>query len=139
MRRSASEILRSLEGRIARLESNKSSRKVGGFYGQYAKVDVYQCVIMLDTYDSSPAFDYCFMHLDKSVLNSAVKSFMSDMKEGERIGIIEDAWITSESKNAVNIRIEFSEESGELQSSDDKYVQWILDHCWKRPNTLNIG
>ena len=138
MRRSASEVIRNLESRIARLEGSKSQR-TAGFYGQHIKVDIDKCVIMLQTYDSSDGFDYCFMHLNESVLNSAVKSFMSDMKQGEKIGIIEDAWITSKSKNAVSISIEFSEESEELQDSDPKYVDWIMDNCWLRPNTVNIG
>ena len=139
MRRSASEIIRNLEGRIARLESRKTSRTAGGFNGQTAKVDVDTCVIMLDTHDSSERFHYCFMHLEDSILDRAVKSFIADMKVGQRMGIIESVRITSGGDNSVSITLDFSEESEDLQMESDSNVDWIIDNCWHRPNTINIG
>ena len=114
-------------------------KTAGGFRGQTAKVDVDKCVIMLNTYDSSEIFHYCFMHLKDNVLSSAVKSFMSDMKEGQRMGIIESVRITSDSGNSVSIILEFSEASEDLQMESDSNVDWIMDNCWDRPNTINIG
>ena len=64
MRRSASEIIRNLETRIAKLEGRKES----SFYGNSTKIDHSKCVIMLETNDSSPLFQYCFMHLDSALL-----------------------------------------------------------------------
>ena len=136
MRRSASEIIRNLEQRIARLEGSKSQRTAGGFYGDTTKIDNNKCVIMLETYDSSETFDYCFMHLDSGVLNSAVKSFMSDMQKGQKLGIVEYARITSKSGSCVCIRVEMSEDWDQM---DSRLSDWLMKHCWERPNTINIG
>ena len=135
MRRSASEIIRNLESRIARLEGSKSQRTAGGFYGDSTKIDHNKCVIMLDTDDSSAIFDYCFMHMNDSLLNSAVKSFMSDMKQGQKMGIVEDAWITSKSDSCVCVRIEFEHDLDQT----DAVIEWMMSKCWERPNTINIG
>jgi len=75
------------------------------------------------------------MHMNGSLLNSAVKSFMSDMKQGQKMGIIEYASITSKSASCVCIRIEFE---ADLDQTDE-VIEWMLSNCWERPNTINIG
>ena len=135
MRKSASETIRNLEMRIARLESLKTSKTAGGFYGNSTKIDHNKCVIMLDTHDSSEQFNYCFMHMNDSLLNSAVKSFMSDMKQGQKMGIVEDAWVTSKSDSCVCISIEFEPDLDQT----DAVIEWMVSKCWERPNTINIG
>ena len=155
MRRSASEIVRNLEMRIARLESRKTSRTAGGF-NFYSHIEHNRCVIMLDTHDSdmlealydntnmdlkklnSETFHYCFMHLQDKVLNNAVKYFMADMKEGQRMGIIKSVRTTSASGNAVSFTLEFSESLDLLMESESN-VDWIKDKCWERKNMINIG
>ena len=136
MRRSASETIRNLENRIARLESLKTSKTAGGFFGNTTKIDNNKCVIMLETYDSSETFDYCFMHLNQSVLNSAVKSFMSDMKQGQKMGIVETFHVSSKSDSCVCIEIEMSSDWDQM---DSNLSDWQMKHCWERPNTINIG
>ena len=132
MRRSASEIIRNLEGRIARLEGK--SKTAGYTY----TIDGDECVILMSFHsdDVPGANEYYFTHLYSPTLKSAVSSFMSDIKKAQKMGIVSNVKTISSSKVHFFVAVEIN---NEVLDTDNRIYDWYQENMVDRDNTILIG
>jgi|11BtaG_2_1085332.scaffolds.fasta_scaffold59432_2 hypothetical protein len=74
MRRSASEVIRNLEGRISRLENSTSRTKSAA---QTANLSNDRAIVMVDDSQLKDGIiNLCFMHMNNSILKKSVGNFV---------------------------------------------------------------
>ena len=129
MRRSASEVIRNLESRIARLEGK--SKTAGYTY----TIDGDECVILMSFHATTLDIEYCFTHLYPPTLKSEVSSFMSDMKELKKMGIVSNVKTISSSKVHFCVEVEVNKA---ILDTDERLMDWYQTNMVDRPNTVIV-
>jgi|APSaa5957512535_1039671.scaffolds.fasta_scaffold01988_1 hypothetical protein len=129
MKRSASEVIRNLESRIARLEGKS---KTAAYNTRI--IDGDECVILMNF--NSHANEYCFTHLYPSTLKSAVSSFMSDMVNLRQMGIVSNVKTISSSKVHFCVEVEINKA---ILDTDAELMDRYQTNMVDRPNTVIVG
>ena len=134
MRRTASEVLRSLEGRIARLETRTSRTKSAA---QTANLSNARAIIMVnDQYLKEDKIYLCFMHMDTAVLKKAVIDFEQSINSWPHSQIIEDCIITSKCESCICMTVEIADNSFWGEDLLDSGIAWISENIVNLPNSI---
>ena len=105
MRRSASEVIRNLENRIARLESNTSRRTKSA--AQERMLTNARCIVMVeDLLMKNGQVNLCFMHMDKAILSKCVQDFFKSLNNPKVEYLIRNYAKTSSCASCVCITVE---------------------------------
>ena len=135
MRKSASEVLRSLEGRIARLENNTSRTKSAA---QTANLSNARAIVMVDDrYSKEDKIHLCFMHMDRSILKKSVSDFEKSISGVWPYSeIVEDYYVTSKCESCICITVEIADPSFWGEDVLESGVRWIRETIINLPNSI---
>ena len=138
MRRSASEVIRNLEGRIARLENSTSRTKSAST----AKLSNGRAIIMVeDRQFKDDTINICLMHTNPMILRNSVSHIKSRLgtPTPNSLEIVEDYFVSEECKGYICITVKLVDSSfwglnGEDMS--DIAQNWINENILNPPNSI---
>ena len=135
MRRSASEIIRNLEGRIARLENSTSKRTKSA--AKTAKLSNARAIVMVeDRFLKDDTYKLCFMHMNRAILNKSVSDFERSINQWPHSQLIEDVVTTSECESCVCMTVKISDPSFWGEDLLESGHTWIDETIVNLPNSI---
>ena len=142
MRRSASEVIRNLESRIARLENSTPRRKSAS---ETAKLSNGRAIVMVeDRQYKDDTINIGVMHLDPMILRNSVSHIMSELAHRKKttphsLDIIEEHFVSEECKGYICITVKLVDSA--FWGVGDKDLSeiardWIDENIIKQDNSI---
>ena len=132
MRKSASEVIRNLEGRIARLENSTSRRTKSA--AQKRTLTNARCIIMIrrKLLWNHDRFNLCFMHMDRAILKKCVQDFKNSLNDPMGKTYILNVVETSSCDSCVCITVDID---SAYMGVEGAYA-WIEETILNLPNSI---
>ena len=140
MRRSASEVIRNLEGRISRLENSTSRRTKSA--AQTAKLSNDRAIIMVDDRQfKDDTIKLCLMHMNRTILKKSLNDLEKrlDGPTPNYLEIVEDYFVSSECDSCICITVQLMDQSFWGHDGEDlSHIAraWIDENIINLPNSI---
>ena len=135
MKRSASEVIRNIEQRIARLENSTSRRTKSA--AKTEKLSNGRAIVMVDDRQyKEDKINLCFMHMNRAILKRSVEDFEASINQWPHSQLIEDFLTTSECESCICITVKISDPNFWGEDLLDSGHDWISETIVNQLNSI---